>query len=179
MRPVHGQGGLAHASGTSHHDHRRQPTRRAGTWARGAAACQASQRAKLRLTVDERANACGQLTRHDPGTTRVARGGMEVHAAGHVARLHHVAPDRGIPDLAACLARVIAVWWFSQDNRWLRARRPGAAHVFQIVVGYGWVPGVRRGQVRNLPPEEVTHRLASPLPTYYSIAATVAPRPVR
>ena len=60
--------------------------------------------------IDEDPDIRGQLARDNPWTTL---GSVEVYAARHVTRLYHVAPDRGILDLASRLAR-ITPWYFFQ-----------------------------------------------------------------
>jgi hypothetical protein len=104
------QGCLPHTSGSSHDDQRRRTPSGAGTPTLRIHAGETRQRSKLRLAVDKDPDIRGQLSRDNARTTR---GSVEVHATGHVTRLYHVAPDRGILDLASRLARVTP-WHFLQ-----------------------------------------------------------------
>jgi hypothetical protein len=107
---VQRQGRLPDTSGASHYDQRRRTPPGAGTPTPRIHAGEARQRSKLRLAVDEDPDIRGQLARDNPWTTL---GSVEVYAARHVTRLYHVAPDRGILDLASRLAR-ITPWYFFQ-----------------------------------------------------------------
>jgi hypothetical protein len=59
----------------------------------------------LSLAVDERAHVRRELAGRDLGRKRTGtRRAVEVHPTGHIAGLHHVPLDQGVPDLAPRLS---------------------------------------------------------------------------
>ena len=102
VRPVHRESGFANTRRPRDHHHR---GRRASGGRGGRETCQAPE---FGPTIHEGADVGRELTGDDRRVVRAALCGVEVHAAGDVARLHDIARHLGAVNLAPYLTRTSA-----------------------------------------------------------------------